>query len=63
MLFENGGPNGAKTLSKLKLLVSKVLIFEILMDFGKLVFLLLPKDEPSSQKVELCGPKSRSAGH
>ena len=38
-LIENWGPNGIKKASKLKPLASsKVWVFEILMDFGKLVF-------------------------
>ena len=37
-MIEHGGPNGIKKATKLKPLASKVCFFEILMDFGKLVF-------------------------
>ena len=38
--IEHGGPTGIKKESKLKPLASKVRLFDILVDFGKLVFLM-----------------------
>ena len=39
--MENAGPNGTKNASKLKPWASKIYFFEILMDLGQLVFLMV----------------------
>ena len=55
-MIETEDPNGANKSSKLKHWASKVLLFEILMDFGKLdffMFWVLAKDGPPKQTNQI----------
>ena len=66
-MIENGGPDGIEKVKiEIEALASKVLILEILMDFGKLLFFDVlerwQKAGPKIQQIRLRAARTREDG-